>query len=75
MARAARSPGCMRDGVRCLTHDLWEETGRRSEDFLASVSLADVLSGRLRPERSGGKAQFAAATGAPVRASAVGAPG
>jgi len=39
--------GCMRGGARCLTHDLWEETGRRIEDFLASVSLADVVNGRL----------------------------
>jgi Rrf2 family iron-sulfur cluster assembly transcriptional regulator len=40
--------GCMRDGVRCLTHDLWEETGRHIRDYLASVSLADVASGKLR---------------------------
>jgi Rrf2 family iron-sulfur cluster assembly transcriptional regulator len=54
-------PGCMRGGVRCLTHDLWEETGRRIEDFLASVSLADVLSGRLRSERVQASPAFAKA--------------
>jgi len=43
-------PGCMHGGARCLTHDLWEETGRQIESYLASVSLADVLAGRLRPE-------------------------
>jgi Rrf2 family iron-sulfur cluster assembly transcriptional regulator len=42
--------GCMRGGARCLTHDLWEETGRRIEDYFASISLADVLAGRLRSE-------------------------
>lgn len=42
--------GCMHGGARCLTHDLWEETGRAIYDYLASVSLADVLSGRLRHE-------------------------
>lgn len=42
--------GCMKDGARCLTHDLWEETGRRIQAYLASVSLADVLSGRLGRE-------------------------
>ena len=42
--------GCMKGGARCLTHDLWDETGRRIYDYLASVSLADVLAGRLRPE-------------------------
>ena len=37
--------GCMKGGARCLTHDLWEETGRQIRDYLASVSLADVLAG------------------------------
>jgi Rrf2 family iron-sulfur cluster assembly transcriptional regulator len=44
-------PGCMRGGARCLTHDLWAETGRQIETYLAGVSLADVLSGRLGRER------------------------
>jgi Rrf2 family iron-sulfur cluster assembly transcriptional regulator len=43
-------PGCMRGGARCRTHDLWVETGRRIHDYLAGVSLADVLAGRLRPD-------------------------
>ena len=41
--------GCMKGGARCLTHDLWAETGRQIHDYLAAVSLADVLAGRLRP--------------------------
>jgi Rrf2 family transcriptional regulator, iron-sulfur cluster assembly transcription factor len=40
--------GCMKDGARCLTHDLWEETGRQVRDYLASVTLADVAAGNLR---------------------------
>jgi Rrf2 family iron-sulfur cluster assembly transcriptional regulator len=43
--------GCMLKGERCLTHDLWEDLGHRIEDYLASVSLADVVSGRLRTNR------------------------
>jgi len=43
-----QSSGCMKGGARCLTHDLWEETGRQIQGYLSSVSLADVLSGRLR---------------------------
>ena len=42
----------MRDGARCLTHDLWDETGRRIQAYLASVSLADVLNGRLGREEA-----------------------
>lgn len=43
----AKSPGCMMNGERCLTHDLWEETGRQIEAWLASVSLEDVVTGRI----------------------------
>ncbi len=44
---SAKGKGCMLKGERCLTHDLWEEMGRRLESYLASVTLADVVGGRL----------------------------
>lgn len=47
-----KATGCMSKGERCLTHDLWAEMGRQVQDYLASVSLADVLAGRLRPSVS-----------------------
>jgi len=40
--------GCMKGGARCLTHDLWEETGRQIHDYLSGVSLADVVTGKVR---------------------------
>ncbi|MGH6992943.1 MAG: Rrf2 family transcriptional regulator, partial [Caulobacteraceae bacterium] len=43
-------PGCMKGGARCLTHDLWAETGVQIHAYLAGVSLADVLAGRLTRE-------------------------
>ncbi len=46
---ASGARGCMMGGERCLTHDLWEEMGRQLQGYLASVSLADVLNGRLSP--------------------------
>jgi Rrf2 family iron-sulfur cluster assembly transcriptional regulator len=49
--RCDKSKGCMQKGERCLTHDLWEDLGRRIEDYLASVSLADVVHGRLAADR------------------------
>jgi Rrf2 family iron-sulfur cluster assembly transcriptional regulator len=52
---SGEGPGCMPGGVRCLTHDLWVETGRQIHDYLAGVSLADVLAGRLRPGESQGE--------------------
>lgn len=45
---AGAGPGCMKHGARCLTHELWAETGRQIETYLAGVSLADVLAGDLR---------------------------
>lgn len=48
---AAQGKGCMLKGERCMTHDLWEDLGHRIEDYLASVSLADVISGRLGSRR------------------------
>ena len=46
--RCKSGGGCMIKGERCLTHDLWADLGDRIEDYLASVSLADVIGGRLR---------------------------
>lgn len=43
---SAQQLGCVR-GERCLTHDLWAALGRRIEDFLGSVSLQDVVEGRM----------------------------
>jgi Rrf2 family iron-sulfur cluster assembly transcriptional regulator len=45
---AGHGAGCMKGGARCLTHDLWEETGRHLRDYLGAVTLADVLAGNLR---------------------------
>ncbi|HEY8574477.1 Rrf2 family transcriptional regulator [Phenylobacterium sp.] len=39
--------GCMLKGERCLTHDLWESLGHQIDNYLGSVSLADVIGGRL----------------------------
>ncbi|THD54884.1 Rrf2 family transcriptional regulator [Phenylobacterium sp.] len=49
---AEQGKGCMLKGERCLTHDLWDDLGHRIEDYLASVSLADVITGRLRNKRA-----------------------
>jgi Rrf2 family transcriptional regulator, iron-sulfur cluster assembly transcription factor len=49
--RCREGKGCMIRGERCLTHDLWADLGDRIEDYLASVSLADVIGGRLRGDR------------------------
>ncbi|HEY5412896.1 MAG TPA: Rrf2 family transcriptional regulator [Caulobacteraceae bacterium] len=54
--------GCMPGGVRCLTHDLWDDLGRHIHDYLASVTLEDVISGSLaRPRAPSGASEGASA--------------
>lgn len=43
--------GCMMRGERCITHDLWEALGEEIHNYLASVSLDDILANRLRKRR------------------------
>ena len=39
--------GCRGNQTRCLTHDLWEELGHQIHLYLSSVTLADVVDGRI----------------------------
>jgi len=59
------STGCLGGGDRCATHELWDALGRRIEDFLAEVTLDDVVARRLTPEGQAGKAVLAEETHLP----------
>lgn len=41
------SKSCIGRSGRCIAHGLWEEMGNRIYDFMASVSLADILEQRF----------------------------
>jgi len=56
-----QAAGCMASGEQCLTHGLWAALGDRIEDFLASVSLEDVLHRRFDGGRSSANTPQAAA--------------
>ena len=45
--RPTEPASCRDNAERCLTHDLWEELESRIDDYLGSVSLEDVCSGRV----------------------------
>lgn len=45
--------GCLSDGSRCLTHDLWDELGHQIHLYLSGVSLANVMNGEVRRSASG----------------------
>ncbi|AVP87449.1 BadM/Rrf2 family transcriptional regulator [Candidatus Phycorickettsia trachydisci] len=38
------SKGCVEKGIRCSTHDLWEELGNRINGYLRGISIADLIS-------------------------------
>lgn len=40
--------GCRTDKSRCITHDLWEGLGEQIHHYLSSLSLADVVDGKVR---------------------------
>jgi DNA-binding IscR family transcriptional regulator len=42
------SPLVVWGGEQCLTHDLWEELSDQIHLFLNSVTLYDVIEGRVR---------------------------
>jgi Rrf2 family iron-sulfur cluster assembly transcriptional regulator len=35
--------GCMGNKARCITHDLWEGLGEQINQYLSSISLADLV--------------------------------
>lgn len=51
--RCSNAKGCLADGRRCITHDLWDELGRHIYLFLSSITLQDVLERRLLGAASG----------------------
>lgn len=54
--------GCLSDGTRCLTHDLWDELGHQIHLYLDSVSLDDVMNRRVRRSASQQDVDTATAT-------------
>ncbi len=42
----AERAGCLADGRRCMTHDLWQGLGDQIDLFLGAVTLGDVVAGR-----------------------------
>ncbi|MBR9825496.1 MAG: Rrf2 family transcriptional regulator [Alphaproteobacteria bacterium] len=45
--RCSEAKGCLADGRRCITHDLWDELSRHIYLFLNSITLSDVLEQRV----------------------------
>jgi len=63
--RCSEAKGCLSDGRRCITHDLWDELGRHIYLFLSSITLDDVLERRLFGAASGAVGRIERPAGAP----------
>lgn len=40
--------GCLGKGHRCALHEVWEELSHRIYGYLSSISVADVVNGRIK---------------------------
>lgn len=45
--RPGAGEGCLGNGTRCITHDLWDELSRQIHLFLSAVTLGDVINRRV----------------------------
>ena len=44
--RCSEAKGCLADGRRCLTHDLWTELSHEIDSFLGGITLASLVRNR-----------------------------
>jgi Rrf2 family iron-sulfur cluster assembly transcriptional regulator len=47
MTRCAKDKSCRKNGINCQTHDLWKGLSKHIRAYLASISIADVISGKI----------------------------
>jgi cysteine desulfurase len=44
MTRCAVDKTCRKNGVKCMTHDLWKGLGNQIRDYFSAISVGDLLS-------------------------------
>lgn len=47
MTRCSVDKTCRKNGVKCMTHDLWKGLGNQIRHYFSSISVADVMSGKI----------------------------
>jgi len=54
MTKCGKDPlkSCVTKGIKCSTHDLWEELGNKINGYLRSISIADLISKHYDISRS-----------------------
>ncbi len=47
MTRCSKDINCRKNGINCQTHNLWKGLSKQIRDYFASISVADVMSGKI----------------------------
>ncbi len=47
--------GCIKDSVKCSTHHLWDAFENHIDNFLSSITLADVINKKFKKIKCGGE--------------------
>lgn len=47
MTRCSKDKNCRKNGINCQTHDLWKGLGKHIRSYFASISVADLVSGKI----------------------------
>ncbi len=47
MTRCSVDKTCRKNGAKCMTHDLWKGLGNQIRNYFSSISVADVMSGKI----------------------------
>lgn len=47
MTRCSVDKACRKNGAKCMTHDLWKGLGNQIRNYFSSISVADVMSGKI----------------------------
>jgi Rrf2 family transcriptional regulator, iron-sulfur cluster assembly transcription factor len=48
MTRCSDGINCMKNGLKCKTHDLWMGLGDHIRKYFSNISVADVISGNIK---------------------------
>ncbi|MCP5363093.1 MAG: Rrf2 family transcriptional regulator [Rickettsiaceae bacterium] len=47
MTRCSVDKTCRKNGVKCMTHDLWKGLSTQIRGYFSSISVADVMAGEI----------------------------
>ena len=47
MTRCSVDKACRKNGIKCMSHDLWKGLGIQIRNYFTSISVADVMLGKI----------------------------